>query len=29
MNRWNFAADPQGRDRTAQFRWLVSLSPSF
>ena len=29
VNRWSFAADPHGRDRTAQFRWLVSLSPSF
>jgi hypothetical protein len=29
VNRWTFAADSHGRDRTAQFRWLVSLSPSF
>jgi hypothetical protein len=29
VSRWNFAADPHGRDRRAQFRWLVSLQPSF
>ncbi|HET9706719.1 MAG TPA: M1 family aminopeptidase, partial [Gemmatimonadales bacterium] len=29
VSRWNFAADPRGRDRRAQFRWLVSLAPSF
>jgi len=29
VNRWSFAADSHGRERTAQFRWLVSLSPSF
>jgi hypothetical protein len=29
VSRWNFAADPHGRDRRAQFRWLVSLEPSF
>jgi hypothetical protein len=29
VSRWNLAADPHGRDRRAQFRWLVSLQPSF
>jgi hypothetical protein len=29
VNRWNFAADTHARDRRAQFRWLVSLAPSF
>ncbi|HKC48731.1 MAG TPA: M1 family metallopeptidase [Gemmatimonadales bacterium] len=29
VNRWSFAADTHGRDRRSQFRWLVSLSPSF
>lgn len=29
VSRWTFAADPHGRDRRAQFRWLVSLAPSF
>jgi Peptidase family M1 domain len=29
VSRWSFAADSHGRDRRAQFRWLVSLEPSF
>ncbi len=29
VSRWSFAADPHGRERRAQFRWLVSLAPSF
>jgi hypothetical protein len=29
VSRWNLAADSHARDARAQFRWLVSLSPSF
>ena len=29
VSRWSYAADTHARDRRAQFRWLVSLSPGF
>ena len=29
VSRWTYAADPSARDRRSQFRWVVSLSPSF
>ena len=29
VSRWSYAADSHARDRRAQFRWLVSLLPSF
>ena len=29
VSHWGLAADRHGRDRRAQFRWLVSLAPSF
>jgi hypothetical protein len=29
VNRFAFAADPNGRDRRAAFRWQLSLEPSF
>ncbi|HEY6222997.1 MAG TPA: M1 family aminopeptidase, partial [Gemmatimonadales bacterium] len=29
VSRWAYAADARARERRAQFRWLVSLAPSF